>query len=144
MESWEFSFAGVEITAGVKWTNFSRLLARGIKILIWIAWSTWENGNNFKLSLEFFRESFLLTDFHNFFLDMYHYLVAGLVLLSTTNCLADKPSSDYGAPAEPSIKYGGPIVYSGEKPPIIHFPPPPTDVSITFLHWWESTFSHVE
>jgi len=23
------------------------------------------------------------------------------------------------------VKYGGPIVYSGEKPPIIHFPPPP-------------------
>ena len=27
------------------------------------------------------------------------------------------------------VKYGGPIVYSGERPPIIHFPPPPTDVS---------------
>merc|ERR1712008_228469 len=25
------------------------------------------------------------------------------------------------------VKYGGPIVYSGEKPPIIHFPPPPRD-----------------
>ena len=23
------------------------------------------------------------------------------------------------------VKHGGPIVYSGEKPPIIHFPPPP-------------------
>ena len=27
------------------------------------------------------------------------------------------------------IKYGGPIVYSGGKPPIIHFPPHPRDVS---------------
>ena len=36
----------------------------------------------------------------------------------------------YGAPAapQPKIKYGGPIVYSGEKPPIIHFPPPPSNV----------------
>ena len=25
----------------------------------------------------------------------------------------------------PQVKYAGPIVYSGEKPPIIHFPPPP-------------------
>ena len=61
---------------------------------------------------------------------MSYYLV-GLALLSTL-CLADKPSSDYGAPAqdyEPPVKYGGPIVYSGEKPPIIHFPPPPSDVS---------------
>merc|ERR1712038_2145825 len=59
---------------------------------------------------------------------MSYYLV-GLALLSTL-CLADKPSSDYGAPAqdyEPPVKYGGPIVYSGEKPPIIHFPPPPSD-----------------
>ena len=29
----------------------------------------------------------------------------------------------------PQVKYGGPIVYSGEKPPIIHFPPPPPPVS---------------
>ena len=29
----------------------------------------------------------------------------------------------------PQVKYAGPIVYSGEKPPIIHFPPPP-EVSI--------------
>ena len=34
----------------------------------------------------------------------------------------------YGAPQTPQIKYGGPIVYSGEKPPIIHFPPPPAQV----------------
>ena len=45
--------------------------------------------------------------------------------------LADKgpsPSQSYGAPQDsyqPQVKYGGPIVYSGEKPPIIHFPPPP-------------------
>ena len=44
---------------------------------------------------------------------------------------ADKgpsPSQSYGAPQDsyrPQVKYGGPIVYSGEKPPIIHFPPPP-------------------
>ena len=25
----------------------------------------------------------------------------------------------------PQVKYAGPIVYSGEIPPIIHFPPPP-------------------
>ena len=64
---------------------------------------------------------------------MSYYLVACLVLLSPV--LADKPSSDYGAPAKqesyaPSVKYGGPIVYSGEKPPIIHFPPPPEKVSL--------------
>ena len=56
---------------------------------------------------------------------MYYYLV-GLVLLGS--CLADKPearSADYSPP----VKYGGPIVYSGEKPPIIHFPPPPREVS---------------
>ena len=28
----------------------------------------------------------------------------------------------------PQVKYAGPIVYSGEKPPIIHFPPPPPEV----------------
>ena len=66
---------------------------------------------------------------------MSYYLVACLVLLSPI--LADKPSSDYGAPAKqesyaPSVKYGGPIVYSGEKPPIIHFPPPPEKVKIYF------------
>ena len=43
--------------------------------------------------------------------------------------LGDKPSSGYGAPSIPQVKYGGPIVYSAEKPPIIHFPPPPADVS---------------
>jgi len=45
---------------------------------------------------------------------MYVYLF-GIVLLGS--CLAEY------AP----VKYGGPIVYSGERPPIIHFPPPPTD-----------------
>ena len=49
--------------------------------------------------------------------EMYVYLF-GIVLLGS--CLAEY------AP----VKYGGPIVYSGERPPIIHFPPPPTDVSI--------------
>ena len=69
-------------------------------------------------------------------LKMSYYLVACLVLLSPI-VLADKPSSDYGAPAKqesyaPSVKYGGPIVYSGEKPPIIHFPPPPEKVKSIF------------
>ena len=49
--------------------------------------------------------------------EMYVYLF-GIVLLGS--CLAEY------AP----VKYGGPIVYSGERPPIIHFPPQPTDVSI--------------
>ncbi len=42
--------------------------------------------------------------------------------------LADQPG--YAAPpaAPPQVKYGGPIVYTGEKPPIIHFPPPPEKV----------------
>merc|ERR1712106_288519 len=52
---------------------------------------------------------------------MYYYLV-GLVLLGS--CLADKPQAR-SAEYPPAVKYGGPIVYSGEKPPIIHFPPPP-------------------
>ena len=43
--------------------------------------------------------------------------------------IGDKPSSGYGAPSIPQVKYGGPIVYSAEKPPIIHFPPPPAEVS---------------
>ena len=43
-------------------------------------------------------------------------------LLLATHCLADKGASQ---PYTPQVKYGGPIVYSGEKPPIIHFPPPP-------------------
>ena len=58
---------------------------------------------------------------------MSYYLVGLALLSATTICLADKPSSDS---YDPPVKYGGPIVYSGEKPPIIHFPPPPQDVSI--------------
>ena len=54
-------------------------------------------------------------------------------LLALGIALADKPSSGYGAPAIPQVKYGGPIVYSAEKPPIIHFPPPPAEVSIPKL-----------
>ena len=50
--------------------------------------------------------------------EMYIYLF-GIALLGF--CEAE----DSYAP----VKYGGPIVYSGEKPPIIHFPPPPRDVS---------------
>ena len=57
--------------------------------------------------------------------------LTGLLVLGIA--LADKPSSGYGAPAIPQVKYGGPIVYSAEKPPIIHFPPPPAEVSIPKL-----------
>ena len=61
-------------------------------------------------------------------------LIAIAVLLGLLALVfADKPSSSggsYGAPQTPQIKYGGPIVYSGEKPPIIHFPPPPQTVSL--------------
>ena len=49
---------------------------------------------------------------------MYVYLF-GIALLGS--CVAQ----DSYAPVE----YGGPIVYSGVKPPIIHFPPHPRDVS---------------
>ena len=52
--------------------------------------------------------------------------LTGLLVLGIA--LADKPSSGYGAPAIPQVKYGGPIVYSAEKPPIIHFPTPPAEV----------------
>ena len=57
--------------------------------------------------------------------------LTGLLVLGIA--LADKPSSGYGAPAIPQVKYGGPIVYSAEKPPIIHFPPPPAEVSTSKL-----------
>ena len=59
--------------------------------------------------------------------------LSGIILFSLLGVsLTDKPSSGYGAPAIPQVKYGGPIVYSAEKPPIIHFPPPPAEVSIIF------------
>ena len=59
---------------------------------------------------------------------MYYYLV-GLALLGS--CLADGPQDSFQSRSAEyaPVKYGGPIVYSGEKPPIIHFPPPPRDVS---------------
>jgi len=58
---------------------------------------------------------------------MYYYLV-GLVLLGS--CLADRPDNFQSRTAEYApVKYGGPIVYSGEKPPIIHFPPPPRETT---------------
>jgi hypothetical protein len=56
-----------------------------------------------------------------------------LILLTLfSSVFADQPG--YGAPpaAPPQVKYGGPIVYTGEKPPIIHFPPPPEKVIIIF------------
>ena len=57
-------------------------------------------------------------------------LSSALVGLLVATALADKgpsPSQSYGGNQgyRPQVKYGGPIVYSGEKPPIIHFPPPP-------------------
>ena len=55
------------------------------------------------------------------------FLVVAFALLG--GALGDKPG--YGAPSIPQVKYGGPIVYSAEKPPIIHFPPPPQQVNIT-------------
>ena len=63
-----------------------------------------------------------------FFADMYYYLV-GLALLGS--CLANGPQDSFQSRSAEyaPVKYGGPIVYSGEKPPIIHFPPPPRDVS---------------
>merc|ERR1712008_294713 len=48
--------------------------------------------------------------------------VAGLLLSNGPQDSFQSRSAEY-AP----VKYGGPIVYSGEKPPIIHFPPPPRD-----------------
>lgn len=48
-------------------------------------------------------------------------LLAGLLAV----CALARADSAYGAGYQPQVKYGGPIVYSGEKPPIIHFPPPP-------------------
>ena len=74
-------------------------------------------------------------------------VLALLALLAVGAALADHgpgghgghghPPSPVGAGAGaagaagpvPQVKYGGPIVYSGEKPPIIHFPPPPPPVS---------------
>ena len=57
--------------------------------------------------------------------------LSGLILFSLLGLsLTDSQNSGYGA--IPQVKYGGPIVYSAEKPPIIHFPPPPADVSIIF------------
>ena len=76
--------------------------------------------------------------------------LTGLLVLGIA--LADKPSSGYGAPAIPQVKYGGPIVYSAEKPPIIHFPPPPAEVStpelstlylITFLYVADLSISYL-
>lgn len=59
-------------------------------------------------------------------------VLAGLLLASSLT-LADKGPSVGGGRGgynqdigyQPQVKYAGPIVYSGEKPPIIHFPPPP-------------------
>ena len=55
----------------------------------------------------------------------YHVLT---LLAAVALSSADQPG--YGAPPAqpPAVRYEGPIVYSGEKPPIIHFPPPPERV----------------
>ena len=52
-------------------------------------------------------------------------LIWVVVIALLGGALSDKP------PAAHQVKYGGPIVYSAEKPPIIHFPPPPQQVNIT-------------
>ena len=55
-------------------------------------------------------------------------LLLGVLLGAAAADKGPSPSQSYGAPQDtyrPQVKYGGPIVYSGEKPPIIHFPPPP-------------------
>ena len=66
-----------------------------------------------------------------FFCCRMRYILLAVACLACA-ALGDKPSSGYGAPAavppQPQVKYGGPIVYSAEKPPIIHFPPPPRQV----------------
>ena len=76
-------------------------------------------------------------------------LLVGLLIGA---CSGDKgPSQDsYNAPQQfytPQVKYGGPIVYSGEKPPIIHFPPPPEvsdcSIHITFFYSFLYHFSHL-
>ena len=69
-------------------------------------------------------------------------VLALLALLALGAALADHGPGGHGHPPSPvgagaagaagpvpQVKYGGPIVYSGEKPPIIHFPPPPPPVS---------------
>ena len=55
-------------------------------------------------------------------------LLLGVLLGAAAADKGPSASQSYGAPQDtyrPQVKYGGPIVYSGEKPPIIHFPPPP-------------------
>ena len=57
--------------------------------------------------------------------------VLAVLLLEASLALGDKGPSQEGYSGggqqfyTPQVKYAGPIVYSGEKPPIIHFPPPP-------------------
>ena len=73
-------------------------------------------------------------------------VLALLALLAVGAALADHGPGGHGHPPSPvgagaagaagpvpQVKYGGPIVYSGEKPPIIHFPPPPPPVSFSEL-----------
>lgn len=68
----------------------------------------------------------LLTDIYLFSFQALPLLVAAVGLLHVA--LADYPKATK-APTQsayvPAVKYAGPIVYSDEKPPIIHFPPPP-------------------
>ena len=55
-------------------------------------------------------------------------LLLGVLVGAAAADKGPSASQSYGAPQDtyrPQVKYGGPIVYSGEKPPIIHFPPPP-------------------
>ena len=55
-------------------------------------------------------------------------LVAGVSLVTADYPAAQKPQKAHAPPVE----YAGPIVYSDESPPTIHFPPPPK-VTVSYL-----------
>ena len=69
--------------------------------------------------------------------------VLAVLLLGASLTLGDSgPSQEgYGGGGggqqfyTPQVKYAGPIVYSGEKPPIIHFPPPPEVCLLNHIHF---------
>ncbi|XP_021956285.1 extensin isoform X3 [Folsomia candida] len=52
--------------------------------------------------------------------------------LCSTLTLAEPPG---GGPTYNGVRYAGPIVYSNEMPPIIHFPPPPKGASLSGSGW---------
>ncbi|KAK8379402.1 hypothetical protein O3P69_019362 [Scylla paramamosain] len=80
-------------------------------------------GLNRRDDCAFVRE---LAATHGF--DVIRALLLGWCFVAGT--LADYPPASYSPspaqkPYKPAIEYAGPIVYSDEKPPIIHFPRPP-------------------